>query len=194
MEKDRLEFLHKQYIEAIQYCNEIDENEPFSDLETAEDNFWTDVFMLAFFPICADWKITEAELTKFNTFVAECGGDLHIDTKSKKRLMGLFKFHKFDLPKSLIVFCLRARVDILKTPDDDRESSIKYNLEYLDYILCHYADLMVSMADEITPKVKATILKCLNICCEYISKELSLPFPVSENVLGFIENPNVADS
>ena len=56
MKKERLLFLRKEYIEAIQYCNELVEDEPFSDLETAEENFWTDVFMLAFFAICADKK------------------------------------------------------------------------------------------------------------------------------------------
>ena len=65
MKKERLLFLHEEFKKAIEFCNEIDENELFSDLETAEDNFLSDVFMLAFFPICADRNISETELEKF---------------------------------------------------------------------------------------------------------------------------------
>lgn len=190
MEKERFDFLHKEYIKALQYCNAIYENdaEQFADLETAEENFLIDVFMLAFFPICADHKITETELDRFNTLMEECGMDFRVNADDAAFVLGEFEQHNFEIPKSLILFDLRASVDLIRSSDDKKDNRIAYNLGYLDYILCHYADLMVSMPDEITPTVKETILNCLTACCEYIAKSLSLPFTLSENVMGFIED------
>ena len=126
--------------------------------------------------------------------MAECNADLHLNMEDSKWLLKSFRKHPFEIPKSLIVFNLRATIDILDAKEDRKEVRTKYNLEYLDNIFCHYAALMVSMADEITPKVKETILDCLNICYTYVSESLSVPFEISENVMGFIDNPSEADT
>ena len=190
MRKEIIDFLYKEYRDAIDYLNEtsleIGEEEFESDHEIIEENFNNDLYMLAFFAVCADGVISDKEVENIHEISDMLGFEMDLD--DRQCFIDAIRENPFDIPKTLVVFVLRAYMKKVSVRTEYNEGAVNAELRFIEAALCIYAEIMCAMAERVTEKEKKVILDCLNTCCEYVSEAMHIDFSISDEVKDIIDN------
>lgn len=189
MEKGILSFLYTEFEKAVKYCNaeaeKAGDKENF-DTDLIFPNFIDDVLSLSFYAISADDEVSPNEIKILNSLLEDFVME-SLSIEEGREALKIVRGNPFEIPKTLMMFALRSYNKILDTHSDAKDKVFKEETDYLDTILCIYADLMCSTAETITKNEKRVIFECLQKCCDYISDLLHIRFVLSERVIAVVE-------
>ena len=189
MEIRILGFLYTEFEEAVKYCNakaEKSGNKEEFNTDLIFPNFIDDVLSLSFYAMSADYEVSLNEIKILNSLLEDFVME-SLSLEEGREAMKIVRRNPFEIPKTLVMFALRSYNKILDAHSDEKDKIIKKETDYLDTILCIYADLMCSTAETITHNEKRVIFECLQKCCDYISDNLHTHFILSERVISVVE-------